>query len=150
HRLGVGTPRDVGQAAALYRKPAEQGNPLAQYNLGEAYRSGYGLPQNLSEAANWFAKAAARGNPLAQYRLGVLLLKGQGVALDPAEALLWLTVAEPRLRAAETNPSWSGYAPEVKDALARLPSLRAQATKRLRAPELERVRRDAAAWKPSS
>lgn len=150
YRQGIGTPQDVSKAASLYRKPAEQGNPLAQYAMGESSWGGQGVPQNLHEAALWFAKSAAQGNPLAQYRLGVLHLKGQGVPLDPAKAFTWLSIAEPRLRAASTNPSWYGYWPNVKDALDKLPSLRDGAAKRLRTPEMDRARQEIAAWKPTS
>ena len=44
---------------AWYRKPAEQGDAKAQYNLGLLYRDGQGVPQDWAEAYFWLDLAAA-------------------------------------------------------------------------------------------
>jgi len=44
---------------ARYRKPAEQGDAKAQYNLGLLYRDGQGVPQDWAEAYFWLDLAAA-------------------------------------------------------------------------------------------
>jgi TPR repeat protein len=43
------------------RRAAEQGNVIAQYNLGASYRLGEGVPENDIEAYKWFSVAAAHG-----------------------------------------------------------------------------------------
>lgn len=45
-----------------YRKAAEQGNAIAQYNLGVCYQYGNGVPKNQAEAINWYKKAAKQGD----------------------------------------------------------------------------------------
>ena len=45
-----------------YRKAAEQGNVIAQYNLGVCYQYGNGVPKNQAEAINWYKKAAKQGD----------------------------------------------------------------------------------------
>ena len=47
------------QAAAWYRKTAEQGDASAQYFLGSMYAGGRGLPQDYAEACFWFDLATA-------------------------------------------------------------------------------------------
>jgi TPR repeat protein len=56
------------------KKLAENGNPIAQYNLGCCYVNGDGVPQDLAEAAKWFRLAADQGIAEAEYRLGLWLL----------------------------------------------------------------------------
>lgn len=40
------------------RAAAEQGDPLAQYNLGVIYEHGAGVAKNLDEAVRWYEAAA--------------------------------------------------------------------------------------------
>ena len=72
-------PRTSAQAAAWYRKAADQGHAVAQYNLGVLYRDGEGVPKDLAQAVAWFRKAADQGNAAAQNNLGVLYANGEGV-----------------------------------------------------------------------
>jgi len=44
-----------------YRKAADQGYVLAQYNLGIEYQLGQSVPQDYAEAIRWYRKAAAPG-----------------------------------------------------------------------------------------
>lgn len=60
------------QNLKLIRPMAEQGNALAQYNLGVMYASGQGVKQDCREAAKWYRLAAAQGNAMAQHKLGLL------------------------------------------------------------------------------
>jgi len=52
---------------------AQDGDPVAQFNLGEYYRS----PEvrSLYEAAEWFEKAAQQNHAQAQLALGLLYLE---------------------------------------------------------------------------
>lgn len=57
----VGLPEDNSQAIKWFRKAAEQGNGLAQMEIGDRYYHGTGVPQNDVEAYAWFLLAKARG-----------------------------------------------------------------------------------------
>jgi TPR repeat protein len=60
-----------------WRPLAEQGDALAQYNLGVLYRKGRGVPQDNVQARQWYAKAAAQGQAKAQFNLGTLYFNGE-------------------------------------------------------------------------
>lgn len=49
-----------------FRRAAEQGLAVAQYNLGVMYGRGLGVPQDDVQAHMWFNLAAARGNETAE------------------------------------------------------------------------------------
>lgn len=65
--VGVRQPRGRGvqqndtEAVAWYRKAAEQGDALAQHNLGVRYYLGHGVPQDYARAYMWINLAAAQG-----------------------------------------------------------------------------------------
>ena len=84
-----GVPQDDAQAAYWYRKAAEQGDAVAQNNLGGLYAHGQGVPQDYAQAAVWYRKAAEQGYAVAQYALGVFYSHGQGVPHDDAQAAFW-------------------------------------------------------------
>ena len=60
---GVSAYNDGDYPTALreFRLLAEQGDALAQYNLGVMYGNGQGLPQNYQLAYMWFNLAAGKG-----------------------------------------------------------------------------------------
>ena len=89
YNKGIGVAADPAQAAAWFRKSAEQGYAPGEYNLGLMYKRGAGVAQDFTQAASWFAKAAENGNPYAQYNLGVAYETGQGVAKDVKVAMSW-------------------------------------------------------------
>jgi TPR repeat protein len=62
YEFGRGVPQSFTEAAAWYRKAADQDYAIAQNNLGYLYRDGHGVPQSESEAAAWFEKAARNPN----------------------------------------------------------------------------------------
>jgi TPR repeat protein len=55
---GIGVEEDSQQAAAWYRKAAEQGNAQTQRYLGIRYATGDGVERDPNQAAKWFQKAA--------------------------------------------------------------------------------------------
>ncbi len=55
---GWGVPEDGAEAAKWYRRAAEQGNALAQSNLGATYHNGEGVPQDYVLAHMWLNLAA--------------------------------------------------------------------------------------------
>ena len=76
-----------------WRKAAEGGHAVAQYNLGCCYNLGKGVAQDAMAAAEWFAKAAAQGLYYAQYILGVSYEHGDGIAQDSNAAASWYAKA---------------------------------------------------------
>lgn len=103
--------RDLVQAIAWYRKSAEQGYSLAQFNLGFLYVNGLVLPDVRGDAAQrnpdqissgertlhqdypnafiWFSLAAAQDNPNAEYYLGMFYQHGHAVPRDDQKAFYW-------------------------------------------------------------
>ncbi len=59
-------PQDDAEAARWYRRAAEQGDALAQRNLGTMYILGKGVPQDDVEAYKWLNLSAAQGNESAK------------------------------------------------------------------------------------
>ncbi len=76
-----------------WRKAAEGGHFIAQYNLGVLYENGSGVAQDFKAAAAWYAKAAAQGFSNAQFNLGLLHESGMGVAQDFKTAAAWCAKA---------------------------------------------------------
>ncbi len=97
--LGQGVPQDNAQAAAWYRKAAEQGHAAAQYNLGASYYIGQGVPQDYAQAVAWYRKAAEQGHADAQFNLGAMYGIGEGVPEDYVEAHKWLNLGASRASA---------------------------------------------------
>jgi len=84
---------DYATALREWRPLAEQGDALAQYNLGILYRKGRGVPQDDVQARQWYAKAAAQGLAKAQFNLGTLYFNGEGGPKDYQQALRWFRLA---------------------------------------------------------
>ena len=83
------TPAEV----AATRQRAEQGDALAQGQLGSMYDTGQGVPQDYTEAVRWYRLAAEQGHAGAQYNLGVRYSNGEGVPQDYTEAVRWHRLA---------------------------------------------------------
>ena len=71
------------------RHAAEQGEAIAQSNLGVMYATGRGVPQDDAEAVRWYRLAAEQGDARAQSNLGAMYATGRGVPQDDAEAVRW-------------------------------------------------------------
>ena len=71
-------------------KAAEQGDAVAQFNLGVLYYNGDGVPQDYKEAVEWLTKAAEQGFSDAQSKLGWMYLEGESVPQDYEKAAKWL------------------------------------------------------------
>jgi TPR repeat protein len=59
-----------------WRPLADQGNALAQFNLGLLYHEGRGVSQDYAQAVTWFRKAADQGDAEAQAALGAMYANG--------------------------------------------------------------------------
>lgn len=75
---------------------AEQGNYMAQHQLGWMYQKGEGVKRNHKEAAHWYRKAAEQGDTLAQIDLGLMYAYGQEEIQNYIKAHAWLSVAGSR------------------------------------------------------
>jgi TPR repeat protein len=82
-----------GEAAAILKPLAEDGNPFAQFAIGVMHDDGRGLPQDLSRALSWYTRAAHAGLVDAQYMVGRFYGSGRGVKQNPARAFFWFNLA---------------------------------------------------------
>jgi len=82
-------------AAALHEwQPlAEQGQAVAQYQLGLLYANGKGVTKDDAKARQWYEKAAIQGHTEAQVNLGVLLMYARGGQQDYKMAVYYLRLA---------------------------------------------------------
>jgi TPR repeat protein len=81
--------RDYATALKEFLPLAQQGNALAQSDLGLMYEEGHGVPQDYAEAVRWYRRAAEQGNARAQFNLGLMYEGGHGVPQDYVEAVRW-------------------------------------------------------------
>jgi uncharacterized protein len=125
-----GVPQDRSQAAAWYRKAAEQGDARAQFNLGLMYRYGPGYSPGLEEWAVMFHPAPGHTGPTAQGSPAAKYSPGSGIPKDYIEAHKWMSLAVARA----TGDSQKRFENE-RDSLARVmtPEQIAEAEKRARA-----------------
>ena len=87
---------------------AQNGNRVAQNNLGAAYYNGQGVEQDLNEAIKWYKKAADLGHGVArwnletiarqghagaQYNVGLLYHEGIGIKQNNVTAYAWWDIA---------------------------------------------------------
>jgi outer membrane biosynthesis protein TonB len=96
---------DYEAAIAAWQPLAEQGDPIAQFNLGQMYRLGKGVPQSDREAVKWYALAAKQGSSHAQHNLRLLYRDGRATreeyeavfnaADEPVEPVTPVAAVEP-------------------------------------------------------
>ncbi|WP_416898651.1 MAG: tetratricopeptide repeat protein [Minwuia sp.] len=80
---------EYAKAFEIWQPLAEEGDPLAQYNLAQLLRTGHGVSRDFVLAAYWYRQAAEQGFARAQYNLGLMNLNGDGLAKDPSMAAHW-------------------------------------------------------------
>ena len=73
---------EYATAYRLLRPLAEQGNALAQVNVGILFGAGLSVPQDYAEALKWFRKATDQGQTNARFSLGIMYKNGEGVPQD--------------------------------------------------------------------
>ncbi|WP_221898222.1 tetratricopeptide repeat protein [Bathymodiolus japonicus methanotrophic gill symbiont] len=88
-----GVVQDGKEALTWFRKAAEQGDAIAQFNLGLMYAIGKGVVQDDKEVFKWYRKAAEQGHARAQFNLGVMYYNGQGVPQDYVMAHKYFNIA---------------------------------------------------------
>jgi uncharacterized protein len=94
---------DYSTANWLLRPLADQGDAIAQFDIGFMYDTGHGVIQDYGEAMRWYRLAAKQGNALAQFNLGFMYANGHGVPQGYAEAAKWY------LLSAEQGCTWAQF-----------------------------------------
>ena len=86
-------PPDAVSARAWFAIAAKNGDPLANFNLGEMFRRGVGGPLNEATAIQHYTVAANGNVSQARYRLALMLLEGKGAEQDVPRARALLEAA---------------------------------------------------------
>jgi TPR repeat protein len=85
YEFALGVPQDNKQAVLWLQKSAEQGNIIAQVELGVVFDK----MQDYAQALIWYRKAAEQGNARAEFNLGLAYQDGESVPKDMAQAIAW-------------------------------------------------------------
>src|SRR3979411_1713827 len=108
YETGTFLAREPGQAVDLYRKAAQQGDPLAGWLAGRLYFLGIGGVADRDAAPKWatvsadpddtkapklYKIAADQGLPQAQYFYAKALKDGRGISLDRFASYIWYSIA---------------------------------------------------------
>ena len=94
---GEGTQKDVKKSLSLYKKAADLGHPVAQFNIGWMYFGGnYCVEKDKTIAFKWFKKSAENGYREGIFRLGECYRFGDGVEENMNEAVKSFSVAAER------------------------------------------------------
>lgn len=84
---------DARATIEALRPLADEGDPRAQFDLGEYYASGFGVVRDIDEAERWFLKAAEQGLAKAQYRLGMSYHAAGGTDRGWEKSAQWMRKA---------------------------------------------------------
>ena len=84
---------DYATALQEFSLLAEQGDAVAQHELGLMYANGEGVLQDHSKAVRWYRLSAEQGDIDAQYSLGLMYSEGLGVTVDYVAAHMWYNLA---------------------------------------------------------
>ena len=90
---GQGVPQNYEKAVEWYTQAAEQGDAVAQNNLGLMHIRGLGVLRDYNKAFGWFEKAAWQGSGEAQQHLALMYHKGLGTGQDRTAAYIWCKLA---------------------------------------------------------
>ena len=90
---GEGVLENDKAAVKWYTLVAEQGDAVAQSNLGTMHANGDGVPENDKTAVKWYTLAAKQGYAPAQYNLGLKYVYGEGVLTDNRRAYMWWSLS---------------------------------------------------------
>jgi len=103
----AGVTRDCSTSAeelGSLNSRVEQGDAVAQAELGSIHGNGDCVPQDYVEAVRWLRLAAEQGNARGQAGLGYAYANGLGVPEDDVEAVRWYRLAaEQRNVRAQSN-----------------------------------------------
>ncbi|MBG99997.1 MAG: hypothetical protein CMN58_06600 [Solibacterales bacterium] len=110
---------------------AKQGDPEAQFKLGNEYVFGKNVPVDHAKALKWYRNAAEQGDAKAQFNLGYMCRNGEGMPSDYVQAYKWY-----KLAAVHGNTNYQ----KLRDLVA----------KRLSPDQLAEAEKLANAWKPKT
>lgn len=85
YEFALGVPQNNDEAVLWLQRSAEQGNIVAQVELGVVFDK----MQDYAQALVWYRKAAEQGHPRAEYNLGLAYQNGEAVPKDMAQAIAW-------------------------------------------------------------
>ena len=108
--VGEGFPKDTVKSCYWIRRAAEQGLPVACYNLAIFLNNGWGTVWNPFEAFKYFQIGAINGMPDAEFVLGVLFTENLVVPKNLDSAYYWIN-----------KSAGKGFASAI-DALKKLPA----------------------------
>ena len=94
---------DYVGAIKLLMPLAQQGNAVAELDIGLMYYTGRGMAQDRREATKWFLLSAKQGQVGAQVDLGIAYATGDGVQRSPVQAYVWFGAAA--LQQSADNPA---------------------------------------------
>ncbi|RAP25871.1 hypothetical protein DID78_07115 [Candidatus Marinamargulisbacteria bacterium SCGC AG-343-D04] len=92
YQKGRGVDQSNEEAFKWYKLAADQGDAIAQTNLGWMHYKGEGVDQSDTKAFEWIQKSADQGHPLAQYILGCKYFE-KGLTQSNEEAVKWFQKA---------------------------------------------------------
>lgn len=90
---GLGVEKNEWEAFKLFRSSAEDGDVLAQTQVGHMYAKGRGVTKDEKEAIKWYQLAAEKADAGAESSLGFAYANGRGVPQDYKQALKWYRLA---------------------------------------------------------
>ena len=79
---------DYAAAIREWGPLAAQGDPRAQFNIGNMFDFGKGVTEDNVQAVYWYKKSAEKGNASAQYALGWMYENGEGLKKDYRQAFI--------------------------------------------------------------
>ena len=87
--LGADIQRQLKADGGDFCNREANGLAIAEFMVGDCYKTGQGVPRDMTQAVKWYGRAADDDDPSAQYNLGALFENGQGVRQDLSEAAKW-------------------------------------------------------------
>lgn len=85
---------DYPKAFKMFVPLAEQGDRLAQFQVGMMTEQGQGTDTDMKSAFDWYFKAAQQGVADAYFALGQMYSRGEVVSKDPVQAYAWFDLAK--------------------------------------------------------
>lgn len=107
---------DFATALREFRRAAEAGLHLAQYNLGVMYYTGQGVEQSYETAFHWLSQAAQQGHLNAMFNLATMYYNGQG--MNSSLMQMWPLSLISRRQNLQQAATWYQEAAEYEHAAA--------------------------------
>ncbi len=86
--FGERLPIDYEKAGYWFKILANNGDSMAQFNLGVMASQGIGMPINYEEAVRWYRRASNNGHVAATFELGRCYFEASGVSRDVGMSLM--------------------------------------------------------------